>query len=499
MSVIENVKKLISDKELNPKSIKEVINLESFLKKLQKCEKIYGKDYSKIDFEMQEALVLRRLQQLFNITMLNPAWKDYLNKNGCNTIFQSFEEWQNIPLSNKDTMSEFFMEERKGLIVPLEHGGFEIVASGGTSSGTPVEMVYSIKELHDTYKLAGKFMDEYVLKDYLPKEEPRWMITTLTDYQMWSSGTMVGGVLQNIPNVNYIGAGPINKEVYQHMMSYKGSKAIMAISSGIAALYELGLGMDQEARESFKLALYGSGLISQLKQNQLKQLYPNLNIMSYFAATQAETIGLQLTEKSYLATVPGLHFIEIVDENGKWVKEGEEGELVVTRLHGNEAPLLRLKIGDKVVKREKIDNENLKTYQFEFIGRSGDMIHLNDTQYSAQKVYNALSYTLKINNIFDLENLADDIQFVNDRKNKVLTLLVSADNCTDNFLTNNLLLEKLFIDSLTSSLSLFNKNEANAQTIKKTGYKFNIKFLEKGSNELYKTKVGKVPLIRDIL
>ncbi len=499
MPVIGNIKKIISDKELNPKSINEVLSLESFLKKLHKCEEIYEKDYSKIEFEVQEALVLRRLQQLFNITMLNPLWKDYISNSACKKTPKDFEEWQNIPLSDKNTMAEFFMEERKGLVVPLEYGGFEIVASGGTSSGTPAEIVYPIKELHDTYKLAGKFMGEYILKKHLPKEEPKWMITTLADYQMWSSGTMVGGVLQNIPDVNYIGAGPVNKEVYEHMMSYKGSKAIMAISSGIASLYELGIELNQEARESFKLALYGSGLIPQLKQEQLKQLYPNLKIMSYFAATQAETIGLQLTEESYLATVPGLHFIEIVDENGKWVKEGEEGELVVTRLHGNEAPILRLKIGDKVIRREKIDNEDLKTYQFEFIGRSGDMIHLNDTQYSAQKVYNALAYSLKTHKLLDLEKLATDIQFINDRKKKTLTLLVAGNQLENMFLLNEALLEKIFIDSLTGSLSLFNKNEANSHTIKKTGYKFNLKFVEKDSSELFKTAVGKVPLIKDLL
>lgn len=50
-------------------------------------------------------------------------------------------------------------------------------------------------------------------------------------------------------------------------------------------------------------------------------------ILSYFAATQAETIGLQLRPESpYLATVPGLHLIEVVDEEGRWVDEGEEGE-----------------------------------------------------------------------------------------------------------------------------------------------------------------------------
>ncbi|MFM6309298.1 MAG: hypothetical protein ACKPGB_13675, partial [Dolichospermum sp.] len=105
---------------------------------------------------------------------------------------------------------------RPGLVVPLSYGGFEIVASGGTTTGLPVEMVYSLRELQDTYKIAGKFIGEHMLADYLAGDDPKWVATTLADFQMWSSGTMVGGVLQNIPGINYLGAGPVMMEVYHH-------------------------------------------------------------------------------------------------------------------------------------------------------------------------------------------------------------------------------------------------------------------------------------------
>ena len=39
--------------------------------------------------------------------------------------------------------------------------------------------------------------------------------------------------------------------------------------------------------------------------------------------------------------------VEIVDDQGRWVAEGEEGELVVTRLLGHEAPFPRFKVGDR--------------------------------------------------------------------------------------------------------------------------------------------------------
>jgi len=497
------VNKLIPLAELEPGSVDEVVKLPPFLEKMKECERHCRTNYSEIDLSIQNALVLRRLQQMTNTLMLNPLWKERIEQSGLRGSPRNFEEWQQLPISDKETMREFFMGSRPGLVVPLTYGGFEIVASGGTSGGLPVGTVYSIRELHHTYKISGEFMGQYVLRDYLAGDDPKWVITTLADYQMWSSGTMVGGVLQNIPDINYIGAGPVRKEVFQYMISYKGPKAILGITQGIAILSELGLGLNEEARKSFRVALYGSGVLSQCKQLELKTLYPNLEIMSYFAATQAEAIGLQLTSESYLAAVPGLHLIEIVDDEGRWVNEGEEGELVVTRLHAHKAPLPRLKLGDRMVRRPNLDGPGLKTRQIEFSGRSGDVIHLCDTQYAAPLTYSSLCHKLKIEGIFDLDALAHEFQFFNHRKTKTLSLVASVDdvqslNSRMEYMLGAEGIRRLFIESLINSLSLFNQGEANSHSLEKTEYRFDIKFVYKGGGEIHRTEFGKVPLIRDV-
>jgi len=314
---------------------------------------------------------------------------------------------------------------------------------------------------------------------------------------------MVGGVLASVPGVNYIGAGPVTAPVLEHMFSYPGPKALMGITAGIAILSELGAGMSQQAKESFRVALYGSGVLPQRNRAELQAVYPNLVILSYFAATQAETIGLQLRHDSpYLAAVPGLHLVEIVDEKGRWVAEGEEGELVVTRLHGLEAPLLRLKLGDRMIRRPRTDGPGLKTVQFEFAGRTGDILHLNDSQYSAARAYDALSEDLQKAVGLDLDAVAHEIQFVNHRENKTITLFASVDDVQGLTYRMNAALgpygvQHLFVHSLPRSLSLFNQGEANPASIEKTGYRFHITFVHRSSSEIERTAVGKVPLVRD--
>lgn len=498
------VSKLIPAAELKPGSIDKVAKLPSFYEKMQACEKHCLSRYSEIDHAVQNALVLRRLQQMTHTLKLNPLWKERIEQCGLKSAPRNFEDWQQLPISDKGTMNDFFMGDRPGMVVPLSHGGFQIVASGGTSSGLPVETVYSLRELRDTYKIAGHFIGQYMLPSYLTGDEPKWVSTTLADYQMWSSGTMVGGVLQHIPGINYIGAGPMMKEVYQHMLAYEGPKAIMSTSQGIAMLANFGDGLSEQARNSFRVAMYGSGVLSQRQRTELKALYPKLEILSYFAATQAETIGLQLSaDSAYLAAVPGLHLLEIVDADGRWVDVGEEGELVITRLHAHEAPLLRFKLGDRMIRRPDIDGPGLKTQQFEFSGRSGDIIHLCDTQYSAPLAYASLCRELKAAGAFDLDSLAHEFQFFNHRQEKKLSLVVTVDDVESlaaklNSTLDAQQIKRLFIESLIGSLSLFNQGEANSASIEKTGYRFEIKLVDRQSDEIFRTDLGKVPLLRDI-
>jgi phenylacetate-CoA ligase len=501
----QTIEELIPENELRPQSVEDVIKLSSFFEKIKICEARFNKKYAALDHSFQKALTLRRLQQITNIALLNPLWKERINQSGLKNAPATFEEWQKIPLCDKNSIRDFFAGNRSGMVVPISRGGFEIVASGGTSSGMPSEIVYSLNELHDTYKIAGDFIGNFMLKDYLAGDAPKWMFTTLADYQMWSSGTMVGGVLQHIPGVNYIGAGPIMAPVFQQIMSYDGPKAFMGISQGVGILTDLGVGLSEEARNSFRVAMYGSGVLPQRKQAELKEMYPNLAILSYFAATQAETIGLQLSADSpFLASVPGLHLVEIVDENGNWVKEGEEGELVVTRLHATEAPVLRFKIGDRMIRRPNIDSQDLKTEQFEFAGRSGDVIHLCDTQYPVSRVYDSVCDEFTRASLFDIKTVAHEVQFINQRKMKTLTMLISVDDpaAAATALQYKYGLDDgrhLFIQSLIHSLSIFNQGEANLIAMDKTEYQFNIRFVEKMSTEIVRTDVGKVPMLRDIL
>jgi phenylacetate-CoA ligase len=496
---------VIAEHHMQPSSVEEVLALPAFLSVLRDIERLTGLTYDRLPVTTQQTITLRRLRQLVNVARLNPLWRERIDGAGLASGVHSFEEFQAIPLTDKECFRTLFTGTRQGMVVPIDHGGFEIVASGGTSSGKPSETVYSLKELQDTYELAGEFLGRHMMNRYLGENGARWVATTLADYQMWSSGTMVGGVLQKIPGVNYIGAGPMSREVYQLMMSYPGSKAIMGITQSIALLAGFAEGMDSEARNSFRVALYGSGLLRKRVCDDLKTAYPHLSILSYFAATQAEAIGLQLDEDSnLLSAVPGLHLIEIVDADGRWVAEGEEGELVVTRLHANEAPVLRYKVGDRMVRRADLASDSLNTSQFEFIGRSGEFMHIGDTQYNVAQAMENIAQEFRRRGVIDFEKVAAEVQFINNREKKELNLLVATSDYRELFPVAAQRLgpagsSPLIVEGLIRSLSVFNGLEANDAALRRTGYTFGLKLIDPASSELVRTEVGKVPLLVDLV
>lgn len=491
--------RIMPEAELKPASVDDVSVLPSFMEKIREYEKASGLPFAAMPKTAQSVLVSRRIQQLTNIALLNASWKEWL---GREKAPETWEEWQALPVCDKETATAMFTGDRPGMTVPLSQGGFEIVASGGTSTGRPSETVYSLRELADTYKLAGDFIGRHMLKEYLTSPV-KWLATTLADYQMWSSGTMVGGVLQNVPGVNYIGAGPMSEAVYGQMMSYDGDKAIMGITQSIERLPGMASGLTDSARRSLKVAMYGSGVLTSRQRKELREVYPEVTVLSYFAATQAEAIGLQTDgESPWLSAVPGLHLVEIVDENGQWVKEGETGELVVTRLHATEAPLLRYKVGDRMTRRADIDTENLKTMRFEFAGRSGEVLQIRDTQYPVRTVFESVCRELKQAGLPNLAEESYRYQFWNDRSSRVLTLLAEVDNPMDVYARTSFLapyggLPALFMRALASSLSIFNQMEANQAYLTKSGYSFDIRFVPKDSPELFRTEVGKIPLLKD--
>ncbi|WP_237714079.1 hypothetical protein [Novosphingobium sp. Rr 2-17] len=375
------------------------------------------------------------------------------------------------------------------MILPIERGGFQVATSGGTSSGLPTEIVYPKDELADTYQWAGGFIGRHIIDRHMPSDHARWVACTLADHMMWSSASMVGGVLQAIPDINYIGAGAIDHEVFQRILAYPGTKAVMGISRSIADLVAFADRASANDRASLRVALYGSGALQPKVHADLRNAYPNLVVLSFFAAMQAETIGLQLDPASpVLTAVPGLHLVEIVDAENRSVAVGEEGDLLVTRLFGNGAPVLRYRLGDRMVRRSDLVSDRLNAMRFEYAGRSSDRFELGGSYFYAPKVLASIGKALRRCRLLDLDQVAQDVQIRVDRAHRRMTILVVTVRAEELSRT----IDAQIAAAIIRQVMVTAKTERDGPL---DGFRFAIALVPPGSQELVTTGVGKTPLL----
>lgn len=492
---------ILPDEMLAPRNLEEIAALPGFLTTLRAAEHRGGRLFGQLPPAFQNALIERRLSQLVNICRTNPLWRARIDGAVGSGPVTSFEAFQAIPPTDKETARQFFTGERPGMILPLSQGGFQVATSGGTASGKPTEIVYPLDELQDTYRWAGEFLGRHIVERHMPADAARWVACTLADHMMWSSSSMVGGVLQSIPGINYIGAGAIDAPVCRRILAYSGTKAIMGISASIADLVGFAKEATEQERASLRVALYGSGGLEPKVHADLRAAYPNLTVLSFFAAMQAETIGLQLDGASPdLTAIPGLHLIEIVDEHDRWVDVGEEGDLLVTRLFGHGAPVLRYRLGDRMVRRPDLVSGDLNAMRFAYAGRSSDRFLVGGYPLFAPAVRDAVVQALAEEGIVSLDHVAQHIQIRLDHRARSLRIVATTEQA--GFLSRGIDASRARgailsgvaqagASPLRSALRVWRKLEGS-------GYSFDLVLVPPGAPDLHTTEVGKTPLLVEL-
>jgi len=76
------------------------------------------------------------------------------------------------------------------------------------------------------------------------------------------------------------------------------------------------------------------------------------SVFNRYGSREVGDIACNCEKNQGLHIIPDIHYIEILDEQGREVKPGERGEIVVTLLTNYTMPLIRYKIGDRSILSE---------------------------------------------------------------------------------------------------------------------------------------------------
>ncbi len=109
----------------------------------------------------------------------------------------------------------------------------------------------------------------------------------------------------------------------------------------------------QERRDfsNIKYVIFGAERVSPAFRDKARELLVQVGahevqILATYASTEAKTAWIQCAEHTGYHLYPDLEYIELVDADGKRVKDGEPGEIVFTALDWRGTVVVRYRTGD---------------------------------------------------------------------------------------------------------------------------------------------------------
>ncbi|MFA7274748.1 MAG: AMP-binding protein [Crocinitomicaceae bacterium] len=294
----------------------------------------------------------------------------------------SVEDWKKIPFTTKDDLSE---NNEAFLSIPKTEIADYVTTSGTT--GSPVTIYLSRSDLK---RLAINERDSLALAGV--KKGDVVQLTTTIDRQFMAGMAYYLGVQELEAGMVRIGPG-VPELQWDAILKY-GPRVLIAVPSFILTLinYAKNKGIDYQncsvesivcigesvRDDRFELNTLGSRITKDWK----------VDLFSTYASTEMATAFTECKAQNGCHLNDQLMHLEVLDENGNEVPDGEEGEIVITTLGVTGTPLIRYRTGD-IAKRFLSDCSCGKNTPRlgPIVGRKNQMIKFKGTTIFPQAIF----------------------------------------------------------------------------------------------------------------
>ena len=252
------------------------------------------------------------------------------------TGVKSQEDFEKLPFSSKDDLRNAYP---LGIQAVPDEDVVRIHSSSGTT-GKPVIIPYTKKDVDDW---AIQFARCYEMAGITKKDR----IQITPGYGLWTAGIGFQAGCEKL-GAMAVPMGPGNTEKQLQMMQDLQSTVICATSSYALLLSEEITKRGLKDKIALKKGVIGS---ERWSDKMRRSIQDGLGIELYdiYGLTEiyGPGIGINCQKEKYIHYWDDYLFIEIINpETGKPVEDGEEGEIVITTLVKEGAPLLRFRTHD---------------------------------------------------------------------------------------------------------------------------------------------------------
>ena len=301
-------------------------------------QELHNPDYTRMNGEETTGFVIQALKKLLaRVNQGSHFYQRKFKENGFDPHdFLEMADFGKLPFTYKEELREGYP---LGLQAVPDREVIRIHSSSGTT-GKPVIIPYTKK---DVYDWSVMFARCYAFAGVTP--EDRVQITP--GYGLWTAGIGFQAGVERL-GAMAIPMGPGNTEKQLQMMIDLESTVLCSTSSYALLLAEEIRKRDFQDRIHLKIGILGSERWGEKMRDRIED---ELGIESFdiYGLTEIYGPGIGIDCKSH----QGIHYwsdhlyFEIIDpETGRNLPDGELGELVITTLSKEGAPLVRYRTRD---------------------------------------------------------------------------------------------------------------------------------------------------------
>ena len=363
--------------------------------------------------EKQLALVDAQIKKLIKTDSYYGKMYRDLNLTGCS----SQEDFEKLPFSSKDDLRHAYP---LGIQAADDKDIVRIHSSSGTT-GRPVIIPYTKKDVDDWALMFARCYETAGIT-----KADRIQITP--GYGLWTAGIGFQAGCERL-GAMAIPMGPGNTEKQLQMMQDLKSTVLCATSS-----YALLLAEEISKRGLREQVFLKKGVIGserwceKMRENICSKLGIKLYDIYGLTEIYGPGIGISCDEENGIHYWDDYVYIEIIDpETGKVVPDGQQGEIVITTLVKEGAPLIRFRTHDlsRILPGECPCG--CKFPRLDIIkGRSDDMFKIHGVNMFPSQIENILSMVDGVSSEYKIVLAHDD-----DTHRDVLHITVEVDGRVD--------------------------------------------------------------------
>lgn len=296
-------------------------------------------DYDPFDYLSADAridLINERILRLGQVARKSPFYGKRLD----GFRLESTDDLKRFPMLTRDEMESNILPKGTGLSTVGEDfvGGY-VTRSGG-STGEPK---FSVYDGQDWEQMVSNAVRVFRAAGLQKKDR---LANCMLAGDLYGSFVSFDHVNARVGAATFPFAGELNPEVFLAVWKRFRLNAIQAIPTVLVPLFRVAKQLDPDF--TFEKVIYAGTPLSASDRDWIENSIGTKRISSVIGATDGGQIGFQCShlKGAFHHTIDDFNYIEIVDDKGERLPDGESGRILITSLLKFAFPLIRYELGD---------------------------------------------------------------------------------------------------------------------------------------------------------